>query len=57
MALQAMRGAGIGDKGHQVAKIAGVTYRMIDALVGEEPGNNEKAYPQIPQHIIFPVKW
>src|SRR5690606_23798195 len=35
VALLAVGGAGVGDQGHQIAEVAGVAHRALDALLGE----------------------
>ena len=52
VALPRVSGTCIGDQRHEIAKIAGVAHRRIDALVGEESRDDEGADAEIAQHII-----
>ena len=41
MPLLRIRGAGIGDEGDEVAHIAGTTHGAINALIGDDAGDEE----------------
>ena len=43
VALGAVGGAGVGGERHQIAEIASVTHRAFDALVGHDPGDDQRA--------------
>jgi len=52
VALGALGGAGVADERHQIAEIAGVAHRALDALVGHHSRHDQRAHAEIPQYVI-----
>jgi hypothetical protein len=48
----AVGGAGIRRHRYQIAQVAGVADGRVDALIGQDAGNNQRVDPKIAQHII-----
>src|SRR5260370_6889377 len=52
MPYRAVGGAGIGDEGDEIAEIATVAHRALDALVGDDARYHQMARAEVAQHVI-----
>ena len=52
MPLRGVSCTGIGDQRHQVAEITCITHRRTDALISEQPADDQKVNTEVAQNIV-----
>ena len=52
MALVGIGHAAVANQGHVIAAIGGILDRMVDALIGEESGDDQFLNAEIAQEVI-----